>query len=111
MIVLEGENPLYKSSPNIAGSSSQMVHLTPYSTSKNRLNNLSGDSFNTSGDSVTYAFDVKQAVKAQSFPFPLRFLLPQQLHRHLTLAVSLILVRHQLLLPALLQQNPHQALQ
>ena len=60
MIVLEGENPLYKSSPNIASSSSQMVHLTPYSTSKNRLNNLSGDSFNVSGDSITYAFDVKQ---------------------------------------------------
>ena len=61
IITLEGENPAFRSSPNIQASSSQMVHLTPYSTSKNMLNTLSGDSFNESGYSVTYAFDVKEA--------------------------------------------------
>ena len=60
IITLEGEEPLFKSSPNIASASSQMVHLTPYSTTVNRLNTLSGDSFNTSGYSVTYAFNVEE---------------------------------------------------
>ena len=61
LITLEGESPAFRSSPNIQASSSQMVHLTPYSTSKNMLNTLSGDSFNESGYSVTYAFDVKES--------------------------------------------------
>ncbi|MBO4667043.1 MAG: extracellular solute-binding protein [Bacilli bacterium] len=61
LIALEGESPAFRSSPNIQASSSQMVHLTPYSTSKNMLNTLSGDSFNESGYSVTYAFDVKES--------------------------------------------------
>ena len=60
MIVLEGEDPALKSSPNISSSSSQLTHLTPYSTNRNRLNVLSGDSFNVSGYSVTYAFEVKK---------------------------------------------------
>ena len=61
MIVLEGEDPVYKSSPNIQATASQMPHLTPFSTSKNKLNNLSGDSFNESGNSITYAFKVKES--------------------------------------------------
>ena len=61
MIVLEGEEPTYKSSPDISATSSQMPHLTPFSTSKNKLNNLSGDSFNQSGNSITYAFKVNEA--------------------------------------------------
>lgn len=60
MIVLEGEHPYIKSQSDIAGSASQIEHLTPFSTSKNMINNLSGDTFNTSGKSVTYLFDVKQ---------------------------------------------------
>lgn len=60
-IVIEGEDPLYKSSPDIRAQSNQFVHLTPYSTSKNMLNNLSGASFNESGYSVTYAFNVKES--------------------------------------------------
>ena len=61
MIVLEGEEPIYKSSPDISSSASQIPHLTPFSTSKNKLNNLSGDSFNESGSSITYAFKIKEA--------------------------------------------------
>ena len=61
LIILEGEHPYLKSSSDIAGSSSQLTHLTPYSTSKNMINNLSGDTFNTSGKSVTYCFEVKEA--------------------------------------------------
>lgn len=60
LIVLEGENPTFKSSPEIRATSVQYSHLTPYSTSKNMLNNLSGESFNTSGDSVTYCFKVNE---------------------------------------------------
>ena len=61
IITLEGEDPAFRSSPNIQATSSQMVHLTPYSTSMNKLNTLSGDSFNESGYSVTYAFNVVDA--------------------------------------------------
>ena len=61
MIVLEGEHPYLKSSSDIAGTSSQMTHLTPYSTSKNMINNLNGDTFNTSGKSITYCFNVEKA--------------------------------------------------
>ena len=61
MIILEGENPYLKSSSDIAGATGQLTHLTPYSTSKNMINNLNGDSFNTSGKSVTYCFDVEEA--------------------------------------------------
>lgn len=60
-IIIEGEEPLFKSSPDIRGTSSQLTHLSPYSTSKNMINNLSGDSFNESGYSVTYSFDVSEA--------------------------------------------------
>lgn len=59
--MLEGEKPLYKSATDIKAISTSMVHLTPFSTSKNMLNNLSGDSFNESGHSVTYCFDIKES--------------------------------------------------
>ena len=58
MIILEGEHPYLKSSSDISGTSSQITHLTPYSTSKNMINNLNGDTFNTSGKSITYCFEV-----------------------------------------------------
>ena len=61
MIVLEGEHPYLKSASDIGGSIGQLAHLTPYSTNKNMINALSGDSFNTSGKSVTYCFNVEQA--------------------------------------------------
>ena len=60
MIVLEGEHPYLKSQSDISGAASQIVHLTPYSTSKNMINNLNGDTFNTSGKSVTYCFNVEE---------------------------------------------------
>ena len=60
-VVIEGENPLYKSSPDIRSASTQLTHLSPYSTSKNMLNNLSGNSFNESGQSVTYSFNVSES--------------------------------------------------
>lgn len=58
-IVIEGEKPTLKTSPDIRSASTNLTHLTPYSTSKNKLNNLSGDTFNESGSSVTYEFDIK----------------------------------------------------
>lgn len=61
MIMLEGEHPYLKSSSDIAGTTSQLTHLTPFSTSKNMINNLSGDSFNTSGKSITYQFKVDKS--------------------------------------------------
>lgn len=60
-IVLEGESPLYKSTPEIRATSVSEAHLSPFSTEKSLLNVLSGDNFNQSGNQVTYAFNVKQA--------------------------------------------------
>ena len=61
MITLEAENPLFKSTPEIRSASQQNVNCTPYSTDNNMLNVITGDTFNKSGYSVTYAFDVKKA--------------------------------------------------
>ena len=61
MITLEAEKPLFKSTPEIGAASQQNVNVTPYSTDNNLLNVISGDSFNKSGYSLTYAFEVKQA--------------------------------------------------
>ena len=61
MITLEAEDPLFKSTPEIRSVSQQNVSCTPYSTDKNMLNAISGDTFNKSGYSLTYAFEVKTA--------------------------------------------------
>ena len=61
VITLEGERPLFKTDTAIQNSSVQNPKMYPYSTKQNRLNVLSGDSFNQSGFSVTYAFEVKEA--------------------------------------------------
>lgn len=61
IIALEGEKPLFKTDTSIQNSSVQNPNMYPYSTKYNRLNVLSGDSFNQSGYSVTYAFKVEQA--------------------------------------------------
>jgi len=61
LISLEAENPLFKSTPEIRAASQQNVSVTPYSTDKNMLNVISGDTFNKSGYSLTYAFEVKTA--------------------------------------------------
>ena len=61
LITLEAENPFFKSTPEIGAASQQNVNVTPYSTDNNLLNVISGDSFNKSGYSITYAFDVKKA--------------------------------------------------
>lgn len=60
IITLEAEKPLFKSHPEIRPKSEQNVSMTPYSTKFNRLNTISGDSFNKSGYSVTYAFKVEK---------------------------------------------------
>ena len=61
IITLEGERPLFKTDTAIQNSSVQNPKMYPYSTKQNRLNVLSGDSFNQSGFSVTYAFVVEEA--------------------------------------------------
>ena len=61
VIALEGERPLFKTDTAIQNGSVQNPKMYPYSTKQNRLNVLSGDSFNQSGFSVTYAFEVKEA--------------------------------------------------
>lgn len=59
-ITLEGEKPLFKSDASISSSSVQNPTLFPYDTKYNKLNVLSGDSFNKSGYTVTYAFEVEE---------------------------------------------------
>lgn len=61
LITLEAENPFFKSTPEIGAASQQNVSVTPYSTDNNLLNVISGDSFNKSGYSVTYAFNIEKA--------------------------------------------------
>ena len=59
MITLEAEKPLFKSTPEIRATSEQNVSMTPYSTKYNMINNISGDTFNKSGYSITYAFNIE----------------------------------------------------
>ena len=61
LITLEAEKPAVKSHPEIRPKSENNVSMTPYSTKFNRLNTISGDSFNKAGYEVTYAFDVKKS--------------------------------------------------
>lgn len=61
MVTLEAENPFFKSTPEIGAVSQQNVSMTPYSTDNNLLNAISGDSFNKSGYSLTYAFEVPKS--------------------------------------------------
>lgn len=60
IITIEGEAPLYKSDASIQAGAVQNPGMYPYSTSQNMLNVLSGDSFNKSGYSVTYSFEVEE---------------------------------------------------
>lgn len=60
VVVLEGEDPILKTNADIRAASTNLTHLTPYSTSQNKLNNLSGDTFNSSGQSVIYMFDIEE---------------------------------------------------
>ena len=61
LITIEGENPYIKSTPEIRPASVNEPDMYPYSTTKNYLNCVSGDSFNQSGYSVTYVFDIKKS--------------------------------------------------
>ena len=61
LIKIEAEQPMFKSSADIRKSSIQDTNVTPYSTRKNMLNVITGDSFNESGDAITYAFKVETA--------------------------------------------------
>lgn len=60
LVILEAEDVLFKSSTGILNQAVQETHATPFSTDLNYLNCLSGDSFNQSGYSITYAFEVSQ---------------------------------------------------
>ena len=61
LITIEAEQPVFKSTAEIRTVSVQNTNVTPYSTEKNMLNVLSGDSFNRSGYAITYAFEVETA--------------------------------------------------
>lgn len=61
LITIEAEQPMFKSSSDIRTVSVQNTNVTPYSTAKNMLNVISGDSFNKSGYAITYAFNVEEA--------------------------------------------------
>lgn len=61
LITIEAEQPVFKSTAEIRTVSVQNTNVTPYSTEKNMLNVLSGDSFNKSGYAITYAFKVETA--------------------------------------------------
>ena len=61
LITIEAEQPVFKSTAEIRTVSVQNTNVTPYSTEKNMLNVLSGDSFNKSGYAITYAFEVETA--------------------------------------------------
>lgn len=61
LITIEGESPYIKSTPEIRPESVNNPGMYPYSTKKNYLNCISGDSFNESGYSITYLFDVSES--------------------------------------------------
>ena len=61
LITIEAEQPVFKSTAEIRTVSVQNTNVTPYSTEKNMLNVLSGDSFNKSGYAITYAFNIETA--------------------------------------------------
>ena len=74
LITLEAEDPLFKSTPEIRSVSQQNVSCTPYSTDNNMLNAISGDTFNKSGYSLTYAFNVE---KAGNYNISLKYFISQ----------------------------------
>jgi len=60
-IVIEGENIQSRNKSSIRGAGEFNAVLTPYSIDHRVLNHLDGASFDTAGDTVTYAFTVEQA--------------------------------------------------
>ena len=61
MIVIEGENIQSRSKSSIRGAGEFNAVLTPYSIEHRVLNHLDSASFDTAGDTVTYAFHVENA--------------------------------------------------
>ena len=61
IIIIEGENILSRSKSSIRGAGEFNAVLTPYSIDHRVLNYLDGASFDTAGDTVTYAFTVEKA--------------------------------------------------
>ncbi len=61
IIVIEGENIYSRSKSSIRGAGEFNAVLTPYSIDHRVLNHLDGASFDTAGDTVTYAFAVEKA--------------------------------------------------
>ena len=61
MIVIEGENIYSRSKSSIRGAGEFNAVLTPYSIEHRVLNHLDGASFDTAGDTVTYAFRAEKA--------------------------------------------------
>ncbi|MBR3740790.1 MAG: extracellular solute-binding protein [Clostridia bacterium] len=61
MIVIEGEDIYSRSKSSIRGAGEFNAVLTPYSIDHRVLNHLDGASFDTAGDTVTYAFKAEKA--------------------------------------------------
>ena len=61
MIVIEGEDISSRSKSSIRGAGEFNAVLTPYSIDHRVLNHLDGASFDTAGDTVTYAFKAETA--------------------------------------------------
>ena len=61
IIVIEGENIYSRSKSSIRGAGEFNAVLNPYSIDHRVLNHLDGASFDTAGDTVTYAFAVEKA--------------------------------------------------
>ncbi len=61
LILIEGENIQSRSKSAIRAGGEFNAVLTPYSTEHRVLNHLSGASFDTAGDTVTYGFSVQNA--------------------------------------------------
>ena len=61
MIVIEGEDIYSRSKSSIRGAGEFNAVLTPYSIEHRVLNHLDGASFDTAGDTVTYAFRADKA--------------------------------------------------
>ncbi|MBQ6528837.1 MAG: hypothetical protein IJI38_09965, partial [Clostridia bacterium] len=60
IIIIEGENIASRSKSSIRGAGEFNAVLTPYSIEHRVLNHLDGASFDTAGNTVTYAFKVEK---------------------------------------------------
>ena len=61
LITIQGEEPFERNDSSIRANCEYDIDLEPYDSNKKVLNLLDGESFNTSGQTVTYEFEIKEA--------------------------------------------------